>query len=576
MQIILSVILSSLLIFIIYILRIVFSNILTASIRCKLWLTVFLVLLGGFLPFDRIQFFIPETTTTANTISAVSRSLTSLSTNTSIFDAAINVHRFPLRNICFHLWLLGIFISLLFCCLKYRQIYKIYRQSHIANQNLYGILRQQETIFPNKHTVKLYESSKISSAMTFGIIHPKILIPSDFSSIMTDQELAYILSHELTHIQHKDPLMNFFLIFFHCFYWFHPLFPFFQKQFRLDQEISCDFGVLSHYSDPRQAALYGQTLLHAAEYVKKYTISASSFFVDSKKQLKMRILKICSPQNGNQNLSRIFLFLLLCFSFTSVPVFSLYGSGSDIYYLSSSEKRNIQDLKISNKFHGSMVIYRESTGQYLVYNKHQAQVRVSPNSTYKIYSAIHALEENIITSQHSSMKWNHVNYPIPQWNQDQDLASAMPQSVNWYFQTLDQISGQKEMKHFYQQIQYGNQDLSSGISEYWLEASLKISPWEQVRLLKDFHENKYQWKSSTIDTVKKALFIQEKNGVSLYGKTGTGMVNGNYIHGWFIGFLEHGNETNYFALCLTSGKKVSGTKAMKTVLEILKEQKMFS
>lgn len=575
MQIIFSAILSSLLIGVIYTLRIVFSNILTARLRCMLWFPVFWVLLGGFLPFSHLNLPMPKTIPPSYTVSSTASAFTASQTTNSLFDAAVNVQRFSLWKLCFVLWGLGIFISFFLYFLKCRKLHNIYNYSYAANQNLKKIFQQQLS-FQNKQTIKIYESSQISSAMTFGIIHPKILIPSEFSNIMSNEELTDILAHELAHIQHKDSLINFLLIFFHCFYWFHPLFPVFRNQLHLDQEIYCDFCVLNHYTNSKQTIHYGYTLLHAAQYVKKQTLSASSSFMDSKKQLKIRILKICHPQTGNKNISRVFLFFLTCLSLTSIPILSLYSAKPDFYYLSSSEAQNMENLKTAHKFPGSMVIYKEHSGQYLVYNKHQAQTRISPNSTYKIYSAVHALENNIITPKQNSIDWDQTNYPFAQWNRNQNLTSAMSQSVNWYFQNLDHSSGQKKMQQFYRQINYGNQNLSGGISQYWLESSLKISPWEQVRLLKDFHENKYQWKSDTITTVKRSLFIQKKNGTSLYGKTGTGMVNGQYVHGWFIGFVEHGNETDYFALCLTSGKEISGSKAMETVLKILQEQKIFS
>ncbi len=576
MQMIFSVILSSFLICIIYILQIFFSNTLTARTRCILWLPVFLILFFGFLPLSSFHFFIPQIITFTDSPSFVSPVFQTLPAANEILDAAVNVQRFPLWDLCSILWMLGVFISFFFCCIKYIRLYKIYKHSYTANENLINIFQQQQVLFPKMQTIQIYETSQISSAMTFGIIRPKIFLPSDFSNIMTNQELSNILLHEQIHIKHKDSVIQFFLMLFHCIYWFHPLFPFFKKQIRLDHEIYCDSCVLNYYNDSRQTALYGHTLLHAAEYMKKQTLSASSFFIDSKKQLHIRILKICQPQSGNKNISRIFIFFILCLSLTSIPVLNLYSAKPDFYYLSAFEKQHMQELKTAHKIQGSLVIYREQTGQYLVYGNRQAQTRVSPNSTYKIYSAVHALENNIITPKYNSMDWNQTNYPFEQWNQNQTLNSAMSQSVNWYFQNLDQTSGPTEMKNFYKQIQYGNQNLSGGISEYWLESSLKISPWEQVRLLKDFYQNKYQWKSSTISNVKKSLLIQKKNGTRLYGKTGTGMVNGQYVHGWFIGFVEHQNGTDYFALCLTSGKEISGTKAMETVLKILQEQEIYS
>ena len=66
----------------------------------------------------------------------------------------------------------------------------------------------------------------------------------------------------------------------------------------------------------------------------------------------------------------------------------------------------------------------------------QAEKRISPDSTYKIYDALFALEEGIITPDNSFVAWDGQENPFAAWNTDQTLSSAMASSVNWYFQTM--------------------------------------------------------------------------------------------------------------------------------------------
>ena len=70
-----------------------------------------------------------------------------------------------------------------------------------------------------------------------------------------------------------------------------------------------------------------------------------------------------------------------------------------------------------------------------------ASTRVSPNSTYKIYDALLGLESGIITPEHSTFTWNGEPYPFHSWEADQDLTSAIHNSVNWYFQAIDSQAG---------------------------------------------------------------------------------------------------------------------------------------
>ena len=106
------------------------------------------------------------------------------------------------------------------------------------------------------------------------------------------------------------------------------------------------------------------------------------------------------------------------------------------------------------------------------------------NSTYKIYDALLGLESGIITPEDSDMTWNGEDYPFDAWEANQTLSSAMKNSVNWYFQSIDSQLGFHSVKSFLQKIQYGNQQTGSDIDLYWTDLSLKISPIEQVNLLK--------------------------------------------------------------------------------------------
>ena len=73
-----------------------------------------------------------------------------------------------------------------------------------------------------------------------------------------------------------------------------------------------------------------------------------------------------------------------------------------------------------------------------------ASKRVSPNSTYKIYDALLGLESGIITPEHYTFTWNGEPYPFNSWEADQDLTSAIHNSVK----RTGRISG-KQQGFFY-------------------------------------------------------------------------------------------------------------------------------
>lgn len=134
---------------------------------------------------------------------------------------------------------------------------------------------------------------------------------------------------------------------------------------------------------------------------------------------------------------------------------------------------------------GSFVFYDLSQDTWQIYNKEKALIRYRRNSTYKIYGALFALNAGLITPENSEMAWDGEIYAFDAWNQNQDLNSAMKNSVNWYFQTLEEHMGKTSVQQYIDNIDYGNRDLSGSFPSCWLESSLKISPAEQVYLLKE-------------------------------------------------------------------------------------------
>lgn len=218
---------------------------------------------------------------------------------------------------------------------------------------------------------------------------------------------------------------------------------------------------------------------------------------------------------------------------------------------------------------GCFVLYDGSTDSWSIYNKADALNRVTPNSTYKIYDALLGLESDIITPEQSTFVWNGEDYPFDAWESDQDLTSAMQNSVNWYFQDIDAIAGIGNVKAFLKKINYGNQNIGDNLRLYWTDFSLKISPVEQVELLKKFHQNDFHFSEANINAVKESILISATDEGSLFGKTGTGRVDGKDINGWFVGYIEKSDHVYYFATNIQGNSNTTGSEATNITLSIL-------
>ncbi|HDA0042250.1 TPA: class D beta-lactamase, partial [Staphylococcus aureus] len=137
------------------------------------------------------------------------------------------------------------------------------------------------------------------------------------------------------------------------------------------------------------------------------------------------------------------------------------------------------------------------------------------------YLALFGLDRHIISDKNSRMSWNHNQYPFDSWNKDQDLNTAMQNSVNWYF---ERISNQIPKNYTATQLKllnYGNKNLGS-YKSYWMEDSLKISNLEQVIVLKNMMEQNSYFSKNEKKQLSSSLLIRKNENYELYGKTGTG------------------------------------------------------
>lgn len=293
-----------------------------------------------------------------------------------------------------------------------------------------------------------------------------------------------------------------------------------------------------------------------------------------RKQLKKRILNIAAyhPASSAKKFRGRLIYLLTAVLFLQLfPVLSIHAAGNDRYTF-HPDSVVYEDLDaFFNGFDGCFVLYDDADKNWHLYNGDAAVQRVSPDSTWKIYDALLALEAGIITPEASHMAWDGHQYPFDAWNRDQTLDTAMKNSVNWYFQTADRRLGPSAVKHFIKKIHYGNANVSDDFPSYWLESSLKISAVEQVELLEKFRTNRYGCTPENIRAVKDTLRISASGDGTLYGKTGTGQIDGENINGWFIGFIEKPDRTCYFAVNIRGTSGAAGSKAAEIARSVLSE-----
>ncbi|WP_044642747.1 class D beta-lactamase [Risungbinella massiliensis] len=250
-----------------------------------------------------------------------------------------------------------------------------------------------------------------------------------------------------------------------------------------------------------------------------------------------------------------------------------------------------QSIDVKPKFHyenlenyftgydGTFLLYDLKNDKYTIYNKEKSEKKVAPNSTFKIPHALFGLDHGVLQDENTLFQWDGTMYPIPAWNQDQTLSMAIPNSTIWYFQEVADQIGEANEQRYLDAIAYGNQDISGGLRNFWLQSSLKISPLEQLKFLKKFYTYNLPFSTDHINIVKNILIQDQRDYAVLSGKTGTGWqnneINGVPINGWYVGYVEKENNVYLFVTNIEADQDASGSRAKQITLEILRDKGIF-
>ena len=482
-------------------------------------------------------------------------------------------------------WSIGIFIMFFLLYHSVRQVKALHSSAlPLQNEELNALYIECLNEVNSKHTIPIYSTAFLKSPVLAGFLHPRIYLPihliSDFNAgTISSTDIRYMLLHELQHYKHKDILIGYLINTVNVFYWFNPLIWYFLKRIRQERELACDSAVLQLLKETEYKS-YGNTLINFAETIALSPFPLTMGISGNIKQLKGRILNIASFHQPTFK-QKIRGYLICIFVSTiiigCIPILSVYASDQTGYHFDTTEK-NITQLNLSSNFGdytGSFVLYNQSADKWNIYNMDHASTRVSPNSTYKIYDALWGLEENIITPQNSLLIWDGKDYPFEAWNTDLTLDSAMAASANWYFQTIDERLSLTRIQNYLNKIEYGNKNIMGGLSSYWLESTLKISPVEQVELLKKLQTSNLEFHSNNLQAVKNSILLSSVNDKKLYGKTGTGRIDDKDVNGWFVGYIETTNNTCFFATNISANSDATGNSAAQITMSILSDMNIW-
>ncbi|HCZ0332718.1 TPA: beta-lactam sensor/signal transducer BlaR1 [Staphylococcus aureus] len=542
----------------------------------KVW---YLTLLAGLIPFIPIKFSFFKFNNLNNqepTVESNSHNLNpNINTTKPVHEFTTDIHKFnwdSIDNICTVIWIVLVII------LSFKFLNSLLYLKYLKKQSLYLNEKEKDKInkilfnHQYKRNIVIRKAESIHSPITFWYGKYIILIPSLYFKSINDKKLKYIILHEYAHAKNRDTLH---LIIFHIFsiaMSYNPLIQIVKRKMIHDNEVEADRFVLNNINK-YEFKSYAEAIMDSVlktSFFNKNILSHS--FNGKKSLLKRRLINIKEANLKKQ--SKLILIFICIFTFFIMIIQSQFLMGQSLtdYNYKKPLQSDYQILDESKNFgsnSGSFVMYSMKKDKYYIYNEKESRKRYSPDSTYKIYLALFGLDRHIISDKNSRMSWNHNHYPFDSWNKDQDLNTAIQNSVNWYFERISNQLSKNYTSDQLKQLNYGNKNLGS-YKAYWLEDSLKISNLEQVIVLKNMMEQNNHFSKNEKKQLSSSLLIRKNENYELYGKTGTGIVNGKYNNGWFVGYVITNHDKYYFSTHL-SDEKASGENAKLINEKVLKE-----
>lgn len=244
----------------------------------------------------------------------------------------------------------------------------------------------------------------------------------------------------------------------------------------------------------------------------------------------------------------LLLLLLLAFTSCDRPSPSSANPGQEIKdTLIQITDIAIQDILDNASLSGSILIYEPNSNTAFSNNFKRCDSGFLPASTFKIPNAIIALETGVVEDDSSLFRWDGQPRRLKIWEKDMSFKEAFHLSCVPCYQEIARKIGYNRMKKHLNSFGYGTMHFdSSQIDVFWLSGDSRITQWEQIKFLQNFH-NKSLGISDRTDSIMKVMMIIETGpDYILRGKTGWSIRDGLNV-GWFVGYVQTPKADYFFA-----------------------------
>ena len=237
---------------------------------------------------------------------------------------------------------------------------------------------------------------------------------------------------------------------------------------------------------------------------------------------------------------------------------------------SPASSTNLEPTFKTKDIQGTFVVLSLKSGALNVTNVVRARKRFFPASTFKIANSLIALETRAVGDENEIIPYGGKPQPFKSWERDMSMRDAISVSNVPIYQEIARRVGKGTYLEWLRKLEYGNRQIANDIERFWLDGPLEISAIEQVQFLTKLVSGKLPVSERARRIVTDILKLEQRNGKTLYGKTGWTIAPDPDI-GWFVGWVDDGQDKHVFALNMDVHSRADARLRKKLALQLLSQ-----
>jgi len=237
-------------------------------------------------------------------------------------------------------WLAGLIMFTVYHSVKHYRFIKMVRRwsKAITDEHVLSLLQSLKSEIGITRRIPIYLCPCVGSPVMIGLIKPRILLPTLEPA---QDEICFILKHELIHYKRKDLLYKYLILAATAIHWFNLIVYIMAREINALCEMSCDADVVK-CTDMDTRQLYSETIIGVVKHQSKLKTALSTNFYGGKKDMVKRISSIMDKSTKKMGV------VIVC------VVLALTAGTGFLFAIASESETLSEEAPLSD---GSLVLY---------------------------------------------------------------------------------------------------------------------------------------------------------------------------------------------------------------------------